>query len=1411
MRSVLIVLTAMVGVLILAAIAVPFVVTGPFVAERVAAAIEERTGRAVTYGDEITFSLYPTRFALQDVRIANAPGADTVDMLRVGAVDIAVDPVAYLTGGTIAIDRLVVQSPALNIEVAADGTINLPGGTPAGRTDPQPTPETSAETNAETNRRSVRLRLGEVRIDDAQIRYRNAATGQDLLIEQAGLTASLPDPDAALQVDGAAVVNGQAVMLAVQAAPLNALLNGQPGDLTAQIGSALASAEVTLTADPAGQQAEGSVVAALPDLPGLVSWLDLPQATAEGLPVRTAAFRGELALGPSRTGLPSFRLQADTLVASGQVLADLSGPVPVVEGDVTLDPLALDPFLEALGATGPDTAAAPAGSGAESGAVAGDGALSETPLPETPLPWEALRSAQIDLRLQTRGATLAEHQIGPSTLSVTLRDGVLVADLAETEALEGRIAANLQADASARRVAADVTVAGVQLGPVAEALAVAQARLPIDGSLTFESEGETPATLVAAARGAVSVSVVDGRLVLDGPDGPQAVEAIDLSARMDDLDGPLTVDGGVTLNGEPMTVAFMLAEPRRAVDGSGAAIDLSVESAVANASVVGTGAAGPRFVGEVRLTVPSVPALVAWAPVPVPDAPIPVTTLSYAGAVALDGSRLALNGFEAVVDDMRAAGTLRATLGAEVPDVQGQLSLSNIDVDRLQAALAMMESGEAGADRTGGAAPTAPAPDADALPWDLLRQAAVDLTVDLDNVRVQGLPIGPGQVTVRVAEGRLALDVPTLDALGGRMTAQASADADAQRLEVAADLQQVEVGALAVAFGPFTEARLPVTAAVSVQGTGGTRTAFTDAMVAALNLSVAGGAVTLPDPTTGAPVRASEIAVSAALPAIDGPLTVVGDLSLEGRPLSLSLRADQPRALAAGIPGPVAVTVESSPVSAMFQGTAGPGPVAVGPVRLSVPSVPDLMAWLPVDAGAEVPVQSLQVAGSLDMQGRRISVPDLQSVIDGTPIEGSVMIEQGAVPSLAASLSTGVLNVDRYLGSGDAGASPGTDGGASPGTDAAGTPETGGGAPGGGWSTEPIDLSALRTVNAAIDLNTGGLIANGIEIGPTAVQADLSNGRLTLSIPSMPMFGGAVGLAAALDGSGPEMVLDAQAQARGIAAAPMLEAFADNRRIAGTTELDLAITTRGRSQADLMAALNGTLSAAFRDGALRGINIAALLRDPLGYTTGAEETRETDFSELSAGFTIENGRARTDNLAMLAPLFRIDGAGIIDLPARQLDLRLNPTAVGSLEGQGGQFQQAGIRVPVLVTGSFDNPRIRPDLTGVALDIIEDPTRAADVVQQIREGADPATLLQGLLGGGAGAAAQPDGAPAPAPTSTEDAVRNVLQGVLGGGAPAPAPADGQEGQTEETPPPAANPTQDLINQGVNEGLRRLFGN
>ena len=180
----------------------------------------------------------------------------------------------------------------------------------------------------------------------------------------------------------------------------------------------------------------------------------------------------------------------------------------------------------------------------------------------------------------------------------------------------------------------------------------------------------------------------------------------------------------------------------------------------------------------------------------------------------------------------------------------------------------------------------------------------------------------------------------------------------------------------------------------------------------------------------------------------------------------------------------------------------------------------------------------------------------------------------------------------------------------------------------------------------------------------------------------------------------------------------------------------------------MVEALDGKGAVKFVDGAIKGINLAAMVRNVKAAFApgGASDAQKTDFAELSGTFRIDKGILTNSDLKLFNPLLRLSGAGTSDLPKRTVDYRIEPKLVGTLEGQGGAAEAKGIAVPVIIEGPWHDLSYRPDMAALVGEAAKDPAKALEDAKETLRGLtkppeeggeaaapEPGELLKDLFG------------------------------------------------------------------------------
>jgi len=493
------------------------------------------------------------------------------------------------------------------------------------------------------------------------------------------------------------------------------------------------------------------------------------------------------------------------------------------------------------------------------------------------------------------------------------------------------------------------------------------------------------------------------------------------------------------------------------------------------------------------------------------------------------------------------------------------------------------------------------------------------------------------------------------------------------------------------------------------------------------------GTVTYRDAQSGQTSEITGVNMTVNLASLDAPMTAEGALTWNGEAIDLDLEVATPRQLMAGEQAGIVAKVSADPVDLSFDGqlvNAAPRRVQ-GEVELDVPSIKQLAAWTgnPIEA-PEGTLETFKLAGTVDAKGQTYGFSASEIVFDKITGEGQFAADlTGSKPRLSGKLDLARMNLTPYLPAPTQDANGGGSGGGSDGADSGPAQ----------WNDDPIDLSALHTVNVDFDLSVAGIQAREVTVGRTAMQMQLQDGRLQADLSELNLYDGS--------GKGRVVVNDRQDtpsiaqvfQLKGLNAKPFLTDVAGFERLEGTGAIQLDVQASGKSQKALVEDLDGTGAINFQDGAITGINLAQMVRNVKSAFQNAGETQKTDFAELSGSFKITDGVLKNDDLLLLNPLLRVRGEGQADIGARTVNYRLTPKAVATTKGQGGQVQEQGVAVPVIIEGPWHDVSYRPDLKSVIEDAVKDPAKVKQTFDKVKDsvqgGADPRKVLDSLTGGG----------------------------------------------------------------------------
>jgi AsmA protein len=195
----------------------------------------------------------------------------------------------------------------------------------------------------------------------------------------------------------------------------------------------------------------------------------------------------------------------------------------------------------------------------------------------------------------------------------------------------------------------------------------------------------------------------------------------------------------------------------------------------------------------------------------------------------------------------------------------------------------------------------------------------------------------------------------------------------------------------------------------------------------------------------------------------------------------------------------------------------------------------------------------------------------------------------------------------------------------------------------------------------------------------------------------------------ALNVNGKTPTLRIQSNLSDIQAGPLLKQLTDEERLTGKGRFRAKLNASGNSVEGIKRTLGGNIDFRFEDGAVKGVNLAQIIRDGKALFKGesrpeSDEPVQTDFSELSGSGVINQGVLTNRDLLAKSPYLRVNGAGTVSLVSEQLDYDLDTTIVDSAMGQGGEelAELEGKLIPVHFYGPYSDPEYSIDWTQVVL-------------------------------------------------------------------------------------------------------------
>lgn len=340
----------------------------------------------------------------------------------------------------------------------------------------------------------------------------------------------------------------------------------------------------------------------------------------------------------------------------------------------------------------------------------------------------------------------------------------------------------------------------------------------------------------------------------------------------------------------------------------------------------------------------------------------------------------------------------------------------------------------------------------------------------------------------------------------------------------------------------------------------------------------------------------------------------------------------------------------------------------------------DLASLFPVIGVPIPPTPAYRLTGFLDHIGNVWTFSRFKGHVGQSDIAGSFSVDRNKQPQMIrADL------VSRQLRMKDLGGFIGADRGAQPSTTPPANDRV--------LPAEEFSLKKLAAANADVRFKGEKIISNRTPLNNMTAHLVIADGKLTLAPLDFGVAGGNLVSYIEMDSRQSPIVTHAEITAKGLHLAQLFPASSLAAADTGTLGGRAKLLGRGNSVARMLASANGE-SALIMDGGTVGELMLRLsnldIANSLLVLLGGD--KQVPIRCMVGNFKAVDGDFIVKDMLLDTAKVNIVGTGNINFGDETIHLRLVPESKG--------FSLASLRGPIVITGTFKTPVLRPELGGV---------------------------------------------------------------------------------------------------------------
>jgi len=257
--------------------------------------------------------------------------------------------------------------------------------------------------------------------------------------------------------------------------------------------------------------------------------------------------------------------------------------------------------------------------------------------------------------------------------------------------------------------------------------------------------------------------------------------------------------------------------------------------------------------------------------------------------------------------------------------------------------------------------------------------------------------------------------------------------------------------------------------------------------------------------------------------------------------------------------------------------------------------------------------------------------------------------------------------------------------------------------------SKKTDYSSLRSLVLNGSIRAGKVKVDKTKMQDIKVKISAKNGVFHINPITMKLYNGDMSGNVTLNVKKNTPQSNIKIKLNNIECEPLIKDILEKDILKGTVKAGVALSMSGDDADKIMKTLNGKGEFSVQNGAVKGIDLVAMVRNTdgaYGFAGQSSKKPKTGFSELYAPFIITNGLFKTTDTRMVSTLIRVAVSGKAYLPGETLKFRIEPVVVTTSKTEKKKMKRSEVKVPVLVSGTFSSPKLRPDLKAIAKDRLE---------------------------------------------------------------------------------------------------------